>query len=524
MTAHSPGRCAAIALATLVAVLALTTPVRAGVQLVQVGDFASPTFVTAPPVDADRVFVVERGGTIRIVKDGATLPTPFLQLPANATTTEGERGLLSMAFSADYATSGRFWIFYTNGADGSLRIEEGTRDPANPDRALPARVPILTVPHRQGNHNGGQLAVGPDGALYIGMGDGGGANDPYDNGQNLTVRDETGTSGRHTMLGKILRIVPNPAGGYSIPAGNPFPAPAAEVWALGLRNPYRFAFDRATGAMVIGDVGQDKVEEVDVIPPGVAGLNLGWSYREGNIAGPRPAPAGFTSTEPLLVFPRATGFCSIIGGAVVRDPALPDLAGRYVFGDYCLGKIWSASPGQGQASAADLGLPAVPSISSFGEDACGRVYVTSLNGPVYRLAEGGECILTGGLGARSADTRAPVVNVRVKHSQRALRTGVLRLRVRCDEQCTIRTGGGFQVKRIAHASAAATPMTLSRVRRTLAQRALVRITVPLSARSRRTVRRALDRGGRRVTARLTLRATDNAGNTRRRTVLIQVRR
>jgi glucose/arabinose dehydrogenase len=517
------GRIAAITLAAALAMLTGATSARAGVQLVQVGDFAAPTFVTAPPGDASRVFVVERAGTVRVVENGATLPTPFLDLGANATSTVGERGLLSMAFAADYATSGRFWIFFTNGADGSVRVEEGMRDPANPDRALPARVATLTIPHAlQANHNGGQLAVGPDGALYVGLGDGGGRDDPYSNGQNLTARDETGSTGQHTLLGKILRIAPNPAGGYAIPAGNPFAPPAGEVWALGLRNPYRFAFDRASGAMVIADVGQEKVEEVDVIPSGAAGLNFGWSYREGNVPGPRQAPAGFTATEPVLAFPRSTGFCSIIGGAVVRDPALPDLAGRYVFGDYCLGKIWSASLEAGQPSAADLGLPAVPNLSSFGEDACGRVYVASLDGPVYRLAEGGECVLAGPV-ARSEDTTAPKVTVRVKHVQRVLRTGVLQLRMRCDEQCTVRTGGALQVKRSARAAAVPTAMRIARVQRTLAGRALVRLRVPVTATTRRAIRRAMARGGRRVTARLSLRAIDVAGNARRRMVLIRVR-
>jgi hypothetical protein len=283
---HILRRTAAAALLALLA-LAGTAGSAHALQLVQIGDFAAPTYVTAPPGDASRVFVVERGGTIRVVRDGVLRPQPFLDLGAGATTEDGERGLLSLAFAADYATSGRFWIFYT-AADGSLRIEEGRRDPADADRALPTRVPTLTLPHRlQANHNGGQLQVGPDGALYVGIGDGGGENDPYDNGQNLTVRDETGASGRHTLLGKILRIVPNTAGGYSIPADNPFAAPAAEVWDMGLRNPYRFSFDRATGAMVIGDVGQDEVEEVDVAPPGIGGA----TRRATSPVRARPRPA-----------------------------------------------------------------------------------------------------------------------------------------------------------------------------------------------------------------------------------------
>jgi glucose/arabinose dehydrogenase len=514
----------AAAVLTALLALAATASDAHALQLVQIGDFAAPTYVTAPPGDPSRVFVVERGGTIRLVRDGVLQPAPFLDLGAGATTEEGERGLLSLAFSTDYATSGRFWIFYT-AADGSLRVEEGRRDPANADRSLPDRVATLTLPHRlQANHNGGQMQVGPDGALYIGIGDGGGENDPYSNGQNMTVRDDTGASGQHTLLGKILRIAPNPAGGYTIPPGNPFPAPAAEVWDMGLRNPYRFAFDRATGTMVIGDVGQDKVEEVDVAPPGVGGLNFGWSYQEGNLPGPHPAPAGFVATQPTLTFPHSSGFCSIIGGAVVRDPAVPELAGRYVFGDYCLGRIWSASLDGGQTTAGDTGLPAVPSLSSFGEDACGRVYVTSLAGPVYRIADGGECVPGQGVGARSGDTRPPSLRVRVKHLQRVLRTGVLQLRVRCDEQCTVRTGGGVQVRRMAQGSAATSVLSFTSVRRTLAGGALVRLRVPVSARTRRAVRRAFARGDRRVTARLTLRATDAAGNLTRRTVLIRVRR
>jgi glucose/arabinose dehydrogenase len=513
---------AACALGVVLGLLAAPAGAGAAVQLVQVGDFAAPTYVTAPPGDAARVFVIERSGRVRVVRDGATLATPFLDLGAG-TSTEGERGLMSLAFAADYATSGRFWIFFTDARDGTIRVEEGTRDPSNPDRALPNRVATLTIPHRQGNHNGGQLAVGPDGYLYISTGDGGGANDPYENGQNLTVRDETGASGRHTLLGKILRIAPRPGGGYDIPAGNPFPAPAAEVWHLGLRNPFRFTFDRVTGAMVIGDVGQEKAEEIDLAPPGAKGLNFGWSFREGNLPGPRAAPAGAAFTEPVLVFPRSTGFCSIIGGAVVRDPALPDLAGQYVFGDYCLGKLWHASPDGGQATAGELPLPVVPKLSSFGEDACGRVYAASLDGPVYRLAEGGECVLPGGAVARSSDTTPPRVSVRVKHAQRLLRTGRLQLRVRCDEQCSVRTGGGFQVRRRARSSAVVSPMILPRVSRTIAGGALVRVDVRVSAASRRAVRRALARGGRRVTARITLRAADSAGNARRRTVLVRVR-
>jgi hypothetical protein len=227
-------------------------------ELALVGTFSSPTYLTAPPGDAERLFVVEQGGQIRVVRNGATLTTAFLDL-TSLVLSGGERGLLSMAFAPDYASSGPFYVYYTaRSPTGQVVIAEYRRSP-NPDVADSTTArPVLTIPHPLSNHNGGQLQFGPDGYLYIGTGDGGGAGDPDGNGQNL-----------ETLLGKILRI--NPAGApYTIPADNPFVGQAGrdEIWSYGLRNPWRFSFDRQTGDLVVGDVGQGNWEEIDFVPVG----------------------------------------------------------------------------------------------------------------------------------------------------------------------------------------------------------------------------------------------------------------
>jgi hypothetical protein len=236
------------------------------------------------------------------------------------------------------------------------------------------------------NHNGGLLEFGPDGLLYIGTGDGGGAGDQHGargNGQSLG-----------SLLGKLLRIDPRAAGGraYRIPASNPFVGRAGarpEIYSYGLRNPWRFSFDRRTGDLAIGDVGQDAVEEIDFVPKGRGrGANFGWRPFEGNrrfVSG-ESAPG---HVGPVIVQTHGDGWCSITGGYVVRDPGLHALAGRYVYGDFCLGRIYAARLRAGGATGdGPLALPRVSALSSFGEDARGRVYVTSLDGPVYRLATG----------------------------------------------------------------------------------------------------------------------------------------
>ena len=352
-----------------------------GVRLRQVGTFDQPVAFAAPPQDIHRQFVVEQNGTIRVIRDGKVLSTPFLDI-RDRVVAGGEQGLLGLAFAPDYATSKRFYVYYTargSGADTLAEFRAATDDRAD---AGSGRV-VFAVPDPESNHNGGQLQFGPDGLLYIGIGDGGGANDQHGargNGQN-----------KGTLLGKILRIDPRASGGrpYSVPSDNPFVGESGargEIYAYGLRNPWRFSFDRSNGALVIADVGQSAVEEIDYAPRGQArGANYGWRPFEGTRRNfDEPAPG---HVRPVLQKTHDDGWCSITGGYVVRDRALPALRGRYVYGDYCKGQLRSVRLAAGRASGdrAIADVPTIQGLSSFGEDARGRVYVLSLNGPVYRF-------------------------------------------------------------------------------------------------------------------------------------------
>jgi len=320
--------------------------------------------------------VVEQAGRIRVVRNGRTLGRPFLDIRSDVSS-GGERGLLSMAFAPDYASSHLFYVYFTD-RSGNIRIEQvqGSGDRADAS----TRRNVITIAHsRFPNHNGGQLQFGPDGMLYAGTGDGGSEGDPNRNGQKLS-----------TLLAKLIRIDPKPGGGYSVPAGNPFAGRSGarpEIYAYGLRNPYRFSFDRLNGALTIADVGQDKVEEIDYAAKGrAAGANYGWSVFEGrNHYNAGSAPGAI---PPVLQQSHSGGWCAIIGGYVVRDRSLKGLYGRYVYGDNCKTGIRSVVLSPGHASHDRRISLAVPALSSFGEDARGRVYVTSLNGPVYRLARG----------------------------------------------------------------------------------------------------------------------------------------
>jgi glucose/arabinose dehydrogenase len=347
-------------------------------HLVRVGTFDSPVYVTSPPGDTRRLMLVEQGGTIRVMRGGKKLAQPFLDIRSRVVS-GGEQGLLSMAFARDYATSHRFWVYFTN-RNGDEEIDElhaPSRDRADASSAKR----LLLQADSESNHNGGQLQMGPDGYLYAGLGDGGGANDQHGargNGQNLG-----------TLLGKIIRIAPRAGGRYSVPKSNPFTGRAGargEIYAYGLRNPWRFSFDRRTGDMVIADVGQNAVEEIDFRRRGTAkGVNFGWRPWEGR-------RRNFNEPAPGAVFPQVTkthddGWCSITGGYIVRDRSLGSLYGRYVYGDYCQGRLRAVKLSQSRATG-DRALPLrhISGISSFGEDARGRVYVASLNGPVYRFA------------------------------------------------------------------------------------------------------------------------------------------
>src|SRR3954471_12978747 len=310
-----------VACALALALLAITAPAAsAALHLTPIADFSLPVHVAAPPGDPHRLFVVEQGGRIMEVRDGQKLVTPFLDITPDVRS-GGEQGLLSMAFAPDYATSRKFYVYYTaprpgDGGGSVLTVQEFQTVAGNPDAVDPAsRRTILTVDHpTNGNHNGGQLQFGPDGQLYAGTGDGGSGNDPPNNAQNPG-----------SLLGKLLRIDPRVAGA------------APSIYASGLRNPFRFSFDRQTGDLIIGDVGQNNWEEVDFSPAGLTAVrNYGWRCREGFHANPSVSCTAPGAVDPVLEKDHSTdGFCAIIRGYVVRDAALGSLAGRYVYGATC---------------------------------------------------------------------------------------------------------------------------------------------------------------------------------------------
>jgi glucose/arabinose dehydrogenase len=353
------------------------------VALKQIGEFDSPSYVEDAPGARRLLFVVELPGTIRVLRRGKVLGRPFLDIAENVGT-GGERGLFSVAFAPNYEKSRRFYVYYTS-LDGDLVIDEFKRRRRSDTRANDAsRRNLLTIPHREfSNHNGGQLQFGPDGMLWLATGDGGGAGDGLDNARNLD-----------SLLGKLLRIDPtSKSGPYGIPGDNPFVgAPGAdEIYSYGLRNPWRFSFDSGSGELTIADVGQGAVEEVNMLSPAAArGANFGWPQFEGNQPFDPARPGQDPPTAPAHTYSSAdaSGNCSITGGYVVRDKALGALLGRYVYSDLCGGELRSFAPTpSGASSDAGLGL-SVSRPTSFGEGRRGRIYVTSLDGPVFQLVPG----------------------------------------------------------------------------------------------------------------------------------------
>jgi glucose/arabinose dehydrogenase len=347
-------------------------------RLAKVATFNKPVYLTAPRSDKKRLFVVEQDGRIMVVRKSRKLSRPFLDIRSKVTS-QGEQGLLGLAFAPDYKSSGLFYVYYT-GKDFKQHLVEYKR--ASADRANGASERSVFVHNDpEANHNGGQLEFGPDRLLYVGTGDGGGGGDMHGslgNAQNLS-----------SPLGKILRINPRAASGFTIPADNPFVGRSGargEIYSYGLRNPWRFSFDRKTGDLVIGDVGQDTMEEIDFVKKGKGrGANFGWRPFEGTHHLYRQESA-LGSLDPVIQHSHSAGWCSITGGYIVRDPTLGSLRGKYVYGDFCKGKIYSATLKPGGASGdRDLKLPSVPNMSSFGQDSSGRVYVMSTDGPVYRF-------------------------------------------------------------------------------------------------------------------------------------------
>ena len=323
--------------------------------------------------DDPALYIAEKPGLVVAVRDGHVDPVPVLDITKDVSQ-GSEQGLLGLAFSPD----GRFMYVNFTDTNGDTHVTEFAMKDGRAQTA--SRRDVLVVDQPYDNHNGGNLAFGPDGYLYIGLGDGGSEGDPQGNGQSLS-----------TLLGKMLRISPRPSGAnaYGIPADNPFVHRAGarpEIWAFGLRNPWRYSFDRLTGDLWIGDVGQDAWEEVDEQAAGSAGgENYGWSLMEGRHPY-RNAAAPKGTVLPVFEYGHDGGVCAVTGGYVYRGKAIPDLYGAYVFADFCLGRLEAFAMQAGRATGhRDLG-PAVPDLSSFGQDAAGELYAMSLDGGLYRLA------------------------------------------------------------------------------------------------------------------------------------------
>lgn len=348
-----------------------------------VSGLGSLTFLTAPPGDTGRLFVLEQSGYVRIIKHGTLLATPFLDIHT-LVTGGSEQGLLGFAFYPDYATSGRFIVSYTSPIgtqQGGTSVLARYIVSANPDVATATADKILlTFDQPYTNHNGGMIAFGPDGYLYAGFGDGGDGGDPQGHGQNRT-----------DLLGSLLRLDVSGSGDYTIPADNPYATHQTfrhELWNWGLRNPWRFTFDRQAGDLYIGDVGQGAVEEIDVAPStSTGGENYGWNEVEGDQCYTGGCNlADFT--RPVTVYHHDVG-CAVIGGYVYRGTAIPDLAGTYFYGDECGGFVrsfkWSGVVATEALSWPDLGVSG--GLQSFGEDARGELYLVTASGEVFRIVK-----------------------------------------------------------------------------------------------------------------------------------------
>ncbi|HEX5525669.1 MAG TPA: PQQ-dependent sugar dehydrogenase [Solirubrobacterales bacterium] len=357
---------------------------KSGVALKKIGSFDHPVYVTGAPGFPRLLFVVEQPGRISVLRNGHRLGKPFLAI-GDQVSYGGERGLLSVAFPPDYPMSRRFYVYYTNNA-GNIRVDEFKR--ASATRAAPGSDrQVIEIPHPvNANHNGGQLQFLGN-LLYFGTGDGGSGGDPPNNAQNKDV-----------LLGKLLRIDPRPTGGkpYTVPAGNPFVGKPGrdEIYSYGLRNPFRFSFDTTSAKqprIAIGDVGQNRYEELDYTTVAAAkGANFGWDAFEGfhryeDESSGTADPGG--TTKPIFAYShdRGGGSCSIIGGYVVQDQRLKGLRGQYVYADLCEGRLRALTPHLKRAGSDHLLGPRVASPSSFGEDDRHRLYVASLEGPVFRL-------------------------------------------------------------------------------------------------------------------------------------------
>jgi glucose/arabinose dehydrogenase len=359
---------------------AASTTQSGSLRLTQIGDrFRSPVYLTSPPGDP-RLFVVEQAGRIVIVRNGSALSEPFLDISSRVKS-GGEQGLLSMAFHPDHRTNGQFFVNFTD-RQGDTHVERFTVT-TNPDVADPQSAKlVISIDQPYSNHNGGHVLFGPDGMLYIGMGDGGSGGDPRGNGQNPNA-----------LLGKILRLNVSRTEPYSIPVGNPFAAGSRgrpEIWATGVRNPWRLAFDRTSGLLYIADVGQNEIEEVNVVQASRAGVNYGWNVMEGDKCYRANVCNRDGIQMPALTYDHSGGACSITGGYVYRGRAVPSIAGHYFYSDYCSGWIRSFRFQNGRAvDRREWRVDNLGHVVSFGEDSSGELYIVGENGRIWRISGAG---------------------------------------------------------------------------------------------------------------------------------------
>lgn len=376
---------------TKITLLLLALSVTSVAQTIAIPEFATglsgPVEITH--AGDSRLFVVQQSGAIRILKaDGTLKPNNFLTLTNATISTGGERGLLGLAFHPQYATNGYFFVNYTRAGDGATVVARYSVDPNNPDVALPTGTPFITIAQPFTNHNGGTIKFGPDGYLYIGMGDGGSAGDPGNRAQNI-----------NDNLGKMLRInVDEPSGNllYSNPGDNPYVGVAGndEIWATGLRNPWKFSFDRLNGDLWIADVGQNAQEEINHVSSAEAGLNYGWKcYEANNVYTSGCAQSGTTYTFPVASYPHSGGACSVTGGYVYTGATYPALQGKYFFADLCVNRIGMVDVNTNAitySATFSTGNPNNPGFSwtSFGQDVNGELYVASASlGKIFRVTD-----------------------------------------------------------------------------------------------------------------------------------------
>jgi Glucose / Sorbosone dehydrogenase len=468
---HLPA--ARIALAVVV-FFACAAPAHGAVRLQKVGDFDTPLFVTGAPGDYSRLYVAERDGRIRVVRNGAVLPGAFADLTGVVDTT-GEGGLLSIAFPPNFQSSRLLYAYYTD-SGGDVHVDELRA--ASAESADPGyRRVTIELPGDPGNHKGGTAAFGPDGRLYVAPGDG----TDSSNAQNLS-----------SLLGKVLRIAPRAGGGYVVPGGNPH---GNAVWARGLRNPFRFSFDRGTGDLVIGEVGASTAEEINFAPSS-AGTGRGWNYGWPDCEG--SCSAGFEN--PVIEKPNPP-WTTINAGVVVRDPSLPSLFGRFLYGDTYGGMLYSARLRRPRAADdRPLGF-GLDGVAGIGEDAAGCVYAASLSGGVYRFVENNAAIPCPR--PVSSDRSPPRLRVRVPRRQRVRRRRGVIGYARCSETCRVSMSARVRIGRRSY--------RLRKVTRRVAANRRLRLRVRLTRRGSRALRRALRRR-RRARVDVALRGRDGSGN------------